>query len=490
MLNICQLLATHQISPHGVIHIGAHEGEELEEYLKIGFKKIVFVEANPTVFARLMQHVAGRAEVTCVCCAIGDHIGEATFNVTSMDQSSSLLPLKLHDKLYPSIKVTEQIKVPLRTLDDVFMEKGWRPADFNFLHLDIQGAELLALRGAEKCLQHVEAINTEVNLAELYDGCALLPQLEDFMAARGFNRAAMACPYHPTWGDAFYVRRPVFTMKTLGRNGRFANQLFQYLYLRLCAQRHGAIVQTPQWAGKALFGIDDPEPIRQLPIVDEASLPAPETMFNGKIVTPGDIDFYGWYQLHSAHFRPHRDFIRNLFRPLATLQRPLDAIVNRLRAGGRPLVALHLRRGDYGYNHFFRAPCCWYRRWLEQLDFGTQKPVIYLCSDEPLRVRGAFDGWDVMSFGDLRDIPADLAYIIDFHILTQADIVATANSSYSFIASMLNQRAKLFVRPNLDTAQVEPFDPWNAPVLLTRKLHAGEQAALDALDQQLVQPTG
>ena len=488
MIDIRKLLQAQGIQPRGVIHVGAHEGEELAEYLSIGFQRILFVEANPIVFQKLQANTKGQARVHLANVAISNCSGTVTLHVTSMDQSSSILPLKLHQTIYPSIQVTNTVEVPSRSLDELLPELGLDPADFNFLHLDIQGAEYLALQGAEKTLRDIEAINTEVNFAELYAGCGLIAQLEEHLGARGFNRIAMARPYHPTWGDAFYVRRRLVTMSTLGRNGRFANQLFQYLYLRLVAQRQGAVVQTPPWPGRAIYGLDDQDILRSLPFKREEELPHPEKLFDGSEPLPHDTDFCGWFQLHSRHLAPHREFIQQLFTPVQKFRAALDAVVKHIRAQGSPFVALHLRRGDYGtYQNaqFFRAPAAWYREWLESMRAEFEDPIVYLCSESPAELPVHFPGWKTSSFAQLRSIPPDLAFLVDFYLLTQADAVAISNSSYSFLASLLNTRARHFVRPTLEDGKLVPFDPWDAPVLMPRRLVPGEQQQLDALDQRV-----
>ena len=42
------------------------------------------------------------------------------------------------------------------------------------MNLDIQEAELLALKGSDKILNYIDAIYTEVNLDEIYLNCAKL----------------------------------------------------------------------------------------------------------------------------------------------------------------------------------------------------------------------------------------------------------------------------------------------------------------------------
>ena len=127
--------------------------------------------------------------------------------MTSYDQSSSILPLKEVKRIYPFIAESHQVKVQSRTLDRLLQEQQLDPSDFNIINIDIQGAELMAFQGAINTLKHIEAINTEVNYQELYEGCAIIDQIDEFLANKGFKRVATITPFHPSWGDAFYVKK-------------------------------------------------------------------------------------------------------------------------------------------------------------------------------------------------------------------------------------------------------------------------------------------
>jgi FkbM family methyltransferase len=207
MFDLKQVCEKHHIVPRGVFHVGAHEGKELTDYLNLGVKKVVFIEANPVVFQRLLATIAGHANVLAVNCAISDSIGTVTLHVTSMDQSSSILPLKRHAVIYPSIKETQQIVVPSRTIDGLLTELKLSASDYNILNIDIQGAELMAFNGGVDLLSHLDAIFTEVNFEELYEGCPLIGQLDEFLGKHGFVRVEVTTPYHPSWGDAMYVKK-------------------------------------------------------------------------------------------------------------------------------------------------------------------------------------------------------------------------------------------------------------------------------------------
>jgi len=58
-------------------------------------------------------------------------------------------------------------------------------------------------------------------------------------------------------------------------------------------------------------------------------------------------------------------------------------------------------------------------------------------------------------------------FYIDFFMLSQCDVVCTSNSNFSFVACMLNDRAKLFVRPHWDfSTKFTVFDQWDSEPLL------------------------
>ena len=66
-------------------------------------------------------------------------------------------------------------------------------------------------------------------------------------------QATKTLPVNDSIGDD----SPVLTMSSIGQLGRFANQLFQYAFLRICAQQSGARIECPAWIGQTLFGHQD-----------------------------------------------------------------------------------------------------------------------------------------------------------------------------------------------------------------------------------------
>ncbi len=213
-IEIGPILEKYGITPRGIIHVGAHEGEELEKYRELGIRNTVLIEANPEVYQRLKEKVKHFSDVRTYHCAITDFDGTVDLHITNMDQSSSILSLADHAKIYPQISECETVSVPALTLDTLGHELRLGGELYNILSMDIQGAELSALEGASNLLSGVDLIYTEVNWKELYKGCALIDDIDSFLESRGFLRVATLSSFHPSWGDAIYVRKTLIEKRS------------------------------------------------------------------------------------------------------------------------------------------------------------------------------------------------------------------------------------------------------------------------------------
>ena len=98
------------------------------------------------------------------------------------------------------------IELNTTTLDTFAKVKDLDTSLYNFWNLDIQGAELLAMRGGKEWIKHADVVYIEVNVAELYKGCALLPDIDAFLGEEGFDRVLTDITEYK-WGDALYVRK-------------------------------------------------------------------------------------------------------------------------------------------------------------------------------------------------------------------------------------------------------------------------------------------
>lgn len=201
--NVQQFLQTWSKRVTGILHLGAHECEEKKDYNAGGIpdSKIVWIDGNKDKV--LEMRLKGIDKIYCALIDEEEH--DVTFHITNNGQSSSILPLDTHRTHYPHIVVTEERKLRTTTLQKFITEQSIHIKELNFWNLDIQGAELAALKGAGDFIQYADFIYVEVNVESLYKGCALLPELDAFLSSKGFQRAGMKL-VEQGWGDALYVR--------------------------------------------------------------------------------------------------------------------------------------------------------------------------------------------------------------------------------------------------------------------------------------------
>jgi hypothetical protein len=113
--------------------------------------------------------------------------------------------LDKHKIYHPSVYVTEKISVTSKTLDTLFEENNIDAKKYNFLNIDIQGAEYLAFLGSNKTLEKIDYVYSEVNEGTLYKDCGLISDIDNLLSKYGFKRVETdMSPWE--WGDAFYVK--------------------------------------------------------------------------------------------------------------------------------------------------------------------------------------------------------------------------------------------------------------------------------------------
>ena len=205
LMNLEGLLAKHGVTPRGVIHIGAHDGFEYPAYKKMDLKKILMFEPQPHLAQIVRDKTSLDPTVIVEQVAIGETPGELEMYIETANNgaSSSLLKPKLHLEQYPGIEFNSRLSVKVVSLNDYFAEHDIAP--YNVINMDIQGYELKALRGARNILGSLDAIYTEVNRAELYEGCCQIVEIDTILSGYGYVRKEIDWSGH-TWGDALYVR--------------------------------------------------------------------------------------------------------------------------------------------------------------------------------------------------------------------------------------------------------------------------------------------
>ena len=190
----------------GVLHIGAHHAEELEKYVENGARSIIWVEANHNEAIQLLQRTVGHSGSSVHFFAAFDEDDKVlTLNVANNGESSSILKFGTHSKEHPHVQYVGQVHTPAWRIDSFMQNRGFDQKSFTFVNIDIQGAELIALKGMPSQLSHANYLYLEVNEKPLYEGCALIGELDEYLSSFGFERKMTAMTQHG-WGDAFYVK--------------------------------------------------------------------------------------------------------------------------------------------------------------------------------------------------------------------------------------------------------------------------------------------
>lgn len=208
LIDFHQLAKRHNIKLKDVLHLGANTGQEAETYQQLGAQRVVWVEAIGTIYVKLVKHLEKFPNQIAFCACVSDKTGEdVMFNITNNQcQSSSFLELGTHATEHPTVKVIAKEQMRTVTVTNLLMQNGIELERFGgFLNIDLQGAELLALRGMEDLLCCFDHLYIEVNDAQLYKGCALTPEIDTYLSGHGFIGKETKMT-GSGWGDKYYRR--------------------------------------------------------------------------------------------------------------------------------------------------------------------------------------------------------------------------------------------------------------------------------------------
>lgn len=208
LIDFRELFPKYGIRPKGVLHVGANRGEEFPVYMELGIKKQIWVEAYKPVFEQLKNTVQSNPESICWNACVADENGEKViFNVSNNgSQSSSILELGTHLTAHPEVHYINKIEMETVRIDKLFQNQFVDVNNYDFLNIDLQGAELKALKGMGKLLHGFNWAYLEVNKEELYKGCALVEDIDYFLGSFGFSRVETKWCGNTGWGDALYVK--------------------------------------------------------------------------------------------------------------------------------------------------------------------------------------------------------------------------------------------------------------------------------------------
>lgn len=195
-----------------VLDIGAADGKEGMDFARI-LEEVTVYSFEPSPLNQLRigkthwsEHSSNelRTRMVMIPAALSDRTGPVTFYAIDEDKArqrgnvnygmGSLLQIKDPDVLPWERNEQVAVEAFAWTMDD-WCER-YKVPKVDAIWMDVQGAELNVLRGAEQQLANIQAIMTEAGLNAYYHGHTMLPDIDAFLRERGFVEIEAARQYH------------------------------------------------------------------------------------------------------------------------------------------------------------------------------------------------------------------------------------------------------------------------------------------------------
>lgn len=170
-----------------VFEIGSHlceDSPQIREAAGYPDKKVAYFAVEPD--PRNLDQIGSFAyEINLIPAAVGAKYGEMELyqsqgNANGGEDwtgSSSILPPKNHLNAHPWCRFDQKVRVPVFTLDYLFLM--YRLEKIDFIWADVQGAEGAMVQGGQHALKHTKYLYCEYSDHELYEGQM---KLDEWMA--------------------------------------------------------------------------------------------------------------------------------------------------------------------------------------------------------------------------------------------------------------------------------------------------------------------
>jgi FkbM family methyltransferase len=203
------------VEPKVIILGGIHHGDSALRYLNLFPDAIIYgFEPNSENLALAKKNLMGyQDQIRLYPYALSSFSGKANLNVNSHDATHSLFEIgkiEYWDEHVDKMHI-EQVKT--KSLDSFCEEYGITNIDL--LHLDIQGAELDALRGAANLFNKREVclIRCESEFEEIYIGQPLFWDIGKFLSGLNYrfvknvdNKYRSENVPRLVWADSLFLR--------------------------------------------------------------------------------------------------------------------------------------------------------------------------------------------------------------------------------------------------------------------------------------------
>lgn len=124
-------------------------------------------------------------------------------------------PSRLAKTWFERSKLVKEMQLNCDTIDRILLEQ-FPSTEFHFIKIDAQGAELNILKGAKQHLKNCIGLHLELFNIPMYEGIALLEEVETFLAEVGFD-LVKKFPPHGTFNsqnDCLFINREIHEIYT------------------------------------------------------------------------------------------------------------------------------------------------------------------------------------------------------------------------------------------------------------------------------------
>jgi FkbM family methyltransferase len=219
---VLEILFANIADVQSIIEVGARDCNETLLFFENYPKAQIFTfECNPATLPICRDKVQGKFRVTLTEKAVSDKNGQINFysidpektETTWLDGNPGASSLfKASGGYHLEKYVQDKVIVDTTRLDTFLSTNSIKAVDV--LWMDIQGAELMALKGLGSSIELVKVIHTEVEFSEIYKGQPLFEDIKEFLLANNFCMAGFSAQSQFS-GDAIFLNQSFFSKERL-----------------------------------------------------------------------------------------------------------------------------------------------------------------------------------------------------------------------------------------------------------------------------------
>ncbi len=197
-----------------IYDIGSGDSNEAVEMADHFEKAHVYAfEANPACIFDCSKRLVNDSRLTLIPICVNNYSGLITFH--PINQKKTVTPWEDGNPKASSIFVSngtydqetyiqDSLELPCMRIQDMITTFRLPPPDI--VWMDLQGAELSAIKSIGPFIGFVKILHTEVWGKETYEGQSLFPELERHMRLNGFVCRHGEFPEDWVWADADFIK--------------------------------------------------------------------------------------------------------------------------------------------------------------------------------------------------------------------------------------------------------------------------------------------